>query len=129
MKEPVFFELNKNKSSANLLVGVLSKEKYFELKNEKNYNLIVWKYVISDHSTMMEFFSLDNFTLKIGEKRKVKRTFDIFYRGKKRLIGNLGTKIGNFILKDGKIGELNNNLSKKEYKKTNFIKKYKIVNK
>jgi len=129
MKEvlPVDFEKNKNYSS--LLIKVLSKEKFFELKTKKNDLLIFWKYIIADHSKLMEFFSLQNLGVKINEKRILKGTFDIFYRGKKRLIGNLGARIENGKSDDEKIGKLYKNLSKINYKKTNFRKKYKVVNK
>jgi len=129
MKEvlPVDFEKNKNYSS--LLIKVLSKEKFFELKTKKNDLLIFWKYIIADHSKLMEFFSLQNLGVKINEKRILKGTFDIFYRGKKRLIGNLGARIENGKSGDEKIGKLYKNLSKINYKKANFRKKYKVVNK
>ena len=129
MKEVLLIDFEKNKNYSNLLIKVLSKEKFFEIKTKKNELFIVWKYIIADHSKLMEFFSFQNFRVKINEKRILKGTFDIFYRGKKRLIGNLGARIENGKSGDEKIGKLYKNLSKINYKKANFRKKYKVVNK
>jgi hypothetical protein len=129
MKKVSLIDFEKNKNYANLLIKVLSKEKFLELKTKKNQLLIIWKYIIADHSKLMEFFSLQNFRVKIDEKRIFNRTFDIFYRGKKRLIGNLGARMENSKSGEKKIGKLFNNLSKINYKKGNFQKKYKVVNK
>lgn len=110
-------QLGKFKNHENLLVEVFLKEKFFEINNEKNEKIFLWKYSMQDQTGIKEIFSFNNQNSKIGKKVTIHKITNLFYRGRKLILGSFGERKKTLKFIGRKQIATTKNYNKIEYKK------------